>query len=128
MTNPFLFPILASCLSGIFLAFSLYFLMKRRQIVSMPPPVAAPDLTPALNELRARLTELEQAPRYSPDMPVNLNRRGQVLRLLQRGDQASEIASTLGISQGEVLLMLKVHQLSHQNRDREGAAKEEAAK
>ncbi|HZQ54351.1 MAG TPA: hypothetical protein VFB14_19270 [Bryobacteraceae bacterium] len=128
MTNPFLFPILACCLSGLFLALSLYLLTKRRQIVSMPPPPAAPDLTPALNELRARLTELEQAPRYSPDMPINLNRRGQVLRLLQRGDQASEIASTLGISQGEVLLMLKVHQLSHQNRDREGAAKEGAAK
>ena len=114
MTNPFLFPILACCLSGVFLALSLYLLTKRRQIVSMPapPPVPAPDLTPALNELRARLTELEQAPRYSPDMPVNLNRRGQVLRLLQRGDQASEIASTLGISQGEVLLMLKVHQLT----------------
>jgi hypothetical protein len=123
MTNPFLFPILACCLSGIFLAFSLYLLMKRRQIVSMPPPpVAAPDLTPVLNELRARLTELEQAPRYSPDMPINLNRRGQVLRLLQRGDQASEIASTLGISQGEVLLMLKVHQLTREP-SREGAAK-----
>ena len=115
MTNPFLFPILACCLSSVFLALCLYLLWDKRQHrkSELPPPApVVPDLTPALEQLRARVSELEQAPRYSPDMPINLNRRGQVLRLLQRGDQASEIASTLGISQGEVLLMLKVHQLT----------------
>lgn len=127
MTNPFLFPILACCLSAIFLAISIYLLATRnRQIVSVVPPPAAPDLTPELAQIRARLTELEQRPasNWNPDTPpINLNRRGQVLRLLGRGDQPSEIAGTLGISQGEVLLMLKVHQLTNQNRDREGAAK-----
>jgi hypothetical protein len=117
MTNPFLFPILACCLSGIFLALSLCLLARKSwQIVSVVPPPAPPDLTPALDQLRARVSELEQRPvavsNWNPDMPINLNRRGQVLRLLGRGDQPSEVAGTLGISQGEVLLMLKVHQLT----------------
>lgn len=116
MTNPFLFPILACSLSGLFLALCIYLLWDRRQHpkIELPVPAAAPDLTPELNQIRSRLTELEQVSRYSPDTPINLNRRGQVLRLLHRGDQAAEIASTLGISQGEVLLMLKVHQLTRQ--------------
>lgn len=118
MTTPFLFPILACCLSGIFLAVSIYLLVtKNRQIVSVVPPPAVPDLTPELAQIRSRLTELEQRPvsNWNPDTPpINLNRRGQVLRLLSRGDQPSEIAGTLGISQGEVLLMLKVHQLTRQ--------------
>lgn len=114
MTNPFLFPILACSLSGLFLALCVYLLWDKRQHpkIEVPPPAAAPDLTPELNQIRSRLTELEQVSRYNPDTPINLNRRGQVLRLLHRGDQAAEIASTLGISQGEVLLMLKVHQLT----------------
>ena len=43
---------------------------------------------------------------------VNLNRRGQVLRLHRRGDSISEIASGLRLSQGEVKLIVKVHELS----------------
>jgi hypothetical protein len=43
---------------------------------------------------------------------VNLNRRGQVLRLRRRGRTVEEIASTLQMPRGEVELMVKVHELS----------------
>ncbi len=42
---------------------------------------------------------------------LNLNRRGQVLRLHRRGDSVSEIASALRVGQGEVKLMIKVHEI-----------------
>ena len=42
---------------------------------------------------------------------LNLNRRGQVLRLHRRGDSVSEIASALRVGQGEVRLMIKVHEI-----------------
>ncbi len=42
---------------------------------------------------------------------INLNRRGQVLRLHRRGDSVSEIASALRLRAGEVSLMIKVHEL-----------------
>jgi hypothetical protein len=43
---------------------------------------------------------------------MNLNRRGQVLRLYRRGSTVEEIASMLRVAQGEVELMVKVHDLS----------------
>ena len=54
---------------------------------------------------------------------VNLNRRGQVLRLYRRGDSISEIASGLRLSQGEVKLIVKVHELSRTGVHPEGRAK-----
>jgi hypothetical protein len=50
---------------------------------------------------------------WAPEVAgVNLNRRGQVLRLRRRGRTVEEIASTLQMSRGEVELMVKVHELS----------------
>ncbi len=46
---------------------------------------------------------------------LNLNRRGQILRLHGKGRSSAEIASDLQISQGEVELLLKVHDLSATN-------------
>ncbi len=43
---------------------------------------------------------------------INLNRRGQILRLHRRGESVSEIATALKVSYGEVKLVLKVQQLS----------------
>ena len=52
-------------------------------------------------------------PKWSDQsIPVNLNRRGQILRLTQKGKSAAEIATDLHISQGEVELLLKVHDLT----------------
>jgi DNA-binding NarL/FixJ family response regulator len=42
---------------------------------------------------------------------LNLNRRGQVLRLHRRGDSIPEIASTLRMRPGEVSLMIKVYEI-----------------
>ncbi len=47
-----------------------------------------------------------------PAASLNLNRRGQILRLHGKGRSTAEIASDLQISQGEVELILKVHDWS----------------
>jgi hypothetical protein len=70
-----------------------------------------------LEELRKRLSErMESAqqsvPLWASDMPVNLNRRGQIIRLSRKGKSIAEIASDLNVAQGEVELLLKVHDLS----------------
>ncbi len=48
---------------------------------------------------------------------LNLNRRGQVLRLHRRGESAAEIASALRMGPGEVALMIKVYELGRQTPD-----------
>ncbi|MGH9694623.1 MAG: hypothetical protein ACRD5Z_10800 [Bryobacteraceae bacterium] len=70
-----------------------------------------------VDELRERLGERDaERPLpagWAPEMAgVNLNRRGQVLRLRRRGRTVEEIASTLEMPRGEVELMVKVHELS----------------
>jgi hypothetical protein len=70
-----------------------------------------------LDELRERFGErLAERPApagWAPEVAgVDLNRRGQVLRLRRRGRTVEEIASTLQIPRGEVELMVKVHELS----------------
>jgi hypothetical protein len=70
-----------------------------------------------MDELRERLSERpaeRPAPvGWAPEVAgVNLNRRGQVLRLRRRGRTVDEIASTLHMPRGEVELMVKVHELS----------------
>ena len=74
-------------------------------------------LAAEMHELRDRLGERE-AERQTPAgwaqevTGVNLNRRGQVLRLRRRGRTVEEIATTLQMPRGEVELMVKVHELS----------------
>ena len=70
-------------------------------------------LAKELGECRRRVTESEQ--RYSPvaesaSVPasLHLNRRGQVAQLFRRGQSPRSIGSTLGMSQGEVKLMIKM--------------------
>jgi DNA-binding NarL/FixJ family response regulator len=73
-----------------------------------------------LEELRkgvAHRSELQQSapPSWSGSgVPVNLNRRGQVIRLSRKGKSIAEIAQDLNVAQGEVELLLKVHDLSQQ--------------
>lgn len=45
---------------------------------------------------------------------LNLNRRGQVLRLHKRGESPDNIASSLRMKPGEVQLIIKVFELGHQ--------------
>ena len=48
----------------------------------------------------------------SSEIPLNLNRRGQVIRLFRKGKTVGDIAQDLNVSQGEVELLLKVHDLN----------------
>ena len=70
--------------------------------------------------LVSRLAEVESRKPITipePTSPafVGASRRGQVLRLHRSGESAVNIAETLGVSQGEVDLTLKLQQLfSHQ--------------
>jgi hypothetical protein len=70
-----------------------------------------------LDELRKRLIEKEEAPAtpypvWGGESAINLNRRGQILKLARKGKSISEIAYDLNTSQGEVELLLKVHDLA----------------
>jgi hypothetical protein len=47
-----------------------------------------------------------------PGQSLNLNKRGQVLRMQRRGETPETIAAALRIPQNEVTLLLKVHELS----------------
>jgi uncharacterized coiled-coil protein SlyX len=69
-----------------------------------------------LEELRSRVQCREETMQAAPTtawsnpaLPMNLNRRGQILRLSRKGKSVAEIASDLHVAQGEVELLLKVH-------------------
>ncbi|MGD0616052.1 MAG: hypothetical protein ABSB67_00165 [Bryobacteraceae bacterium] len=72
-------------------------------------------LSAAFEQIRARLEDAMQPPPaptvWSGNASVNLNRRGQVLRLFRRGDTPRQIASALGMRQGEVDLIIKIHRM-----------------
>jgi DNA-binding NarL/FixJ family response regulator len=66
---------------------------------------------------RERLEEAEQRHVPVPDhlaapASIHLNRRGQVAQLHRRGETVPSIAVALGISQGEVKLLIKLHDLN----------------
>ena len=66
-------------------------------------------------EIRKRIADQEASARAdlplwsASNAPVNLNRRGQILRLSRKGKSVPEIAQDLNVAQGEVELLLKVH-------------------
>ena len=73
-------------------------------------------LTDRLSALEGRLSNFEDERRAHSQWvaqaeSLHLNRRGQVLRLYQRGDSVPEIASALRLGQGEIRLMIKVHEM-----------------
>jgi hypothetical protein len=66
--------------------------------------------------------ERDEAARPSPaaaaGQPLNLNKRGQVLRMRRRGENPETIAGSLGIARNEVDLLLKVHQMAIESVDK----------
>lgn len=58
-------------------------------------------------ELELHLSRLPQLSAPRPSM--NLARRSQALRMYRRGERPEQIAAALGIPQGEVDLLLKLH-------------------
>jgi len=85
-----------------------------------PLEATVAQLASEMHELHERVGEREvrEAERPAPAgwgqeiAGVNLNRRGQILRLRRRGRTVEEIATTLQMSRGEVELMVKVHEMS----------------
>jgi hypothetical protein len=65
----------------------------------------------AAERLKAQLAEMEK-PQRLPAQPLNLNKRGQILRMRRRGERPETIAGALSIPRNEVELLLKVHDLS----------------
>jgi DNA-binding NarL/FixJ family response regulator len=52
---------------------------------------------------------------FTPPTPPNPSSSSQVMRLHRSGESISSIASALGVSQGEVKLMVKVQELLSEN-------------
>lgn len=114
-----------------------FFLSSRKQLLSLREEIVSATAEPArltevaseIEQLQKRLVEVEErrsplaAEWSSEPSSLNLNRRGQVLRLYRRGEPSAQIASALGLSQGEVTLIIKVHELT-----RSGAGENEKEK
>ena len=69
----------------------------------------------AIERLRLQQEEkAEQPPVQAAPLgqALNLNKRGQVLRMQRRGENPETIAGALGIPRNEVDLLLKVHQMT----------------
>ncbi len=86
-------------------------LLARRGVTRAELDGRISEVVAELEALRARLAVAESraAPSDWQPQAVNLNRRGQILRLHSKGRSAAEIASDLQISQGEVELLVKLH-------------------
>jgi hypothetical protein len=75
-------------------------------------------LSRALDAMGQLRTQLEEAARQSPTAApavgpaINLNKRGQALRMNRRGESPETIAGALGVPRNEVDLLLKVHCLA----------------
>ncbi|MCC6585915.1 MAG: hypothetical protein IT168_04275 [Bryobacterales bacterium] len=67
-------------------------------------------LETAMREQEQRAESMTAVPVSSAVRPgMNLQRRAQILRLAKRGDNPQQIASTVGMPQNEVELLLKLH-------------------
>lgn len=84
------------------------------------------EITRQLEACRSRMDEMERRRNVTFDAapapmtmsaaaPAGPNRRSQVMRLHRSGESVASIASALGISQGEVKLMVKVQELLADN-------------
>jgi DNA-binding NarL/FixJ family response regulator len=110
---------------------SALFILGRRRSAALSGEIAAESETRSesiaslkeqISRLQKRLQDVENRKTslwdWNPEpTSINLNRRGQVLRLFRRGDSAAQIASTLGLSKGEVMLIVKVHEMKREQPD-----------
>jgi hypothetical protein len=70
----------------------------------------------AAERMQLQLEETARpTPAAQPGQSLNLNKRGQVLRMQRRGETPETIAAALRIPQNEVALLLKVHELSREH-------------
>ena len=104
---------------GIYLYYSLRVELRvvmRRGVTRAEFDKRLGEIVTDLETFRTRLAAAESLPapqpEWAPQQALNLNRRGQILRLHDKGRSVAEIASDLQISQGEVELIVKVHDWS----------------
>ncbi len=135
-TSPYIVTVLAC--AGMVMALAaavaqiVLFISFKRKMCAQQEEIAAYDGIPQkLNELgkeigqmQLRLDEIERRRTpladWSPESAsVHLNRRGQVLRLHRRGESSVQIASALGLVQGEVKLIIRLHELTRANPETE---------
>ena len=117
-------PVLAMAVAGVSLF--LYFRLRSefyefRQLTRKA--VSDEELSAKTTPLEVRLAEIdsrlaasearrqEDADWLAEAESLNLNRRGQVLRLHRRGESPDSIASSLRMKPGEVQLIIKVFEL-----------------
>ncbi len=124
VTNPYI-PILAGCLAALFAGIGvLGWLRLRRQIRRLERELASErERTQGLERMPEQIEDVQEKLEHldrrtiPPDgwgpqsESVHLNRRGQVLKLHRSGHSVCEIASNLGLAEGEVRLTLKLHGL-----------------
>lgn len=74
----------------------------------------------AAERMKAQLAEMEK-PQWVPAQPLNLNKRGQILRMRHRGERPETIAGALSLPRNEVELLIKVHDLALERVEKGGA-------
>lgn len=123
MTNLWLMVLAGSLLTGgLVVGFCLLLSLRRAlhhisALVSAAPTelgIRLEKIEATVNGLGQRQGELElhlsRLPQLSAPKPsMNLARRSQALRMYRRGDRPEQIAAALGIPQGEVDLLVKLH-------------------
>jgi DNA-binding NarL/FixJ family response regulator len=110
-------------------AFALYRNVRlRKQVCCLEQNVAEQSrLAELLTATRCELANLhnrfdaveksrrEQAEWAAQTDSLNLNRRGQVMRLHRRGDSTTDIAKSLQLGVGEVALIIKVFEMGRKS-------------
>ena len=69
------------------------------------------EIAKALERIESHKARAER-PSPASGQALNLNKRGQVLRMRRRGESTETIAGALGIPRNEVDLLLKVHRMA----------------
>ncbi len=112
-----LFTVLAITGTSVLYAFLLHMKMQtmakqgRKQGEHFEARLA--EVLEATEQLRREREEAAQpTPMPAAGPALNLNKRGQVLRMRRRGENPETIAAALSIPRNEVDLLLKVHQMS----------------
>ncbi len=122
--------ILAALAVSVAVAVRFIALEKRIGLLRSEITAAAPlaghlaELQKQMEQIVSQLSDAEQRRIPGVDWStesasLNLNHRGQVLRMHRRGESSSEIAAALGLSPGEVRLIVKVHELTRPDPDTE---------
>ena len=91
------------------LASAIALISKEMQRVSAGVSQELEGMKSEVSDLKKKAEPADMIPE---SLGLNLNTRGQILRLYRRGESVSDIASTLHVPKGEVNLIIRVHEMS----------------